>query len=228
MVTVGELLPKFCTELQDLISAAGRADLVDQVRTLPIVGRCTCGEFNCAHFYTAEPPTKSYGAGHSNLILSADVGFMAVDLLHNAIVAVEVLDRPEVKAQLDGALPLSRNAPAAPCLACPACGFLTVPETSYGTYSICELCGWEDDGVQLANPACGGGANRESLVEAQRAALARVPLGVAESAGICRSLSWRPLTAFEVARATAERDQRYWMNPAVVEVSECYWLRAGG
>jgi len=211
MVTVGELLPKFCTELQDLISAAGRADLVDQVRTLPIVGRCTCGEFNCAHFYTAEPPTKSYGAGHSNLILSADVGFMAVDLLHN---------RPEVKAQLDGALPLSRNAPAAPCLACPACGFLTVPETSYGTYSICELCGWEDDGVQLANPACGGGANRESLVEAQRAALARVPLGVAESAGICRSLSWRPLTAFEVARATAERDQRYWMNPAVVEVSE--------
>ena len=68
MVTVGELLPKFCTELQDLISSAGRADLVDQVRTLPIVGLCTCGEFNCAHFYTAQPPTKSCGAGHSNLL----------------------------------------------------------------------------------------------------------------------------------------------------------------
>ena len=102
-----------------------------------------------------------------------------------------------------------------------------MPETSYGTYNICEVCGWEDDGVQLATPACGGGANKESLVEAQLAALARVPFGMAESAGICRSRSWRPLSASEVSRATVERDQRYWMNPAVVEVSECYWLRAG-
>jgi hypothetical protein len=227
MATVGELLPKFCTELQDLISSAGRADLVDQVGKLPIVSRCTCGKHNCAHFYTAQPPTKSYGVGHSNLLLKADVGFVALDLLHDAIVAIEVLDRPDVKGPLDAALPLSGNTLPAPCLACPACGFLTVPETSYGSYNICEVCGWEDDGVQLSNPACGGGANRESLIEAQLAALTRVPVGVSETAGICRSPVWRPLTAPEVARSTAERDQRYWMNPAVVELSECYWLKNG-
>jgi Cysteine-rich CPCC len=35
------------------------------------------------------------------------------------------------------------------------------PEGAYGSYVICDVCGWEDDQVQLANPACGGGANSE-------------------------------------------------------------------
>ena len=55
-------------------------------------------------------------------------------------------------------------------LPCPACGFLTLGGT-YGSYVICPVCGWEDDQLQLANPASGGGANSESLVEAQADAL---------------------------------------------------------
>ena len=224
MTTVGEFFPRFCEELQDLISSAGRSDLVDQVRTLPVVSRCTCGESKCAHFYTAESPAGSYGAGHSRVLLEPDSGFVALDLLNETIVGVEVLDRPDVKEHLDTAFPLP-NADRSTGLACPACGFLTVPGSSYGSYKIREFCDWEDDDVQLGNPACGGGANQESLMEAQYAALARYPLETCETAGIRRSLMWRPLEAAEVALATAQRDQRCWMNPGVNAPSESYWFK---
>lgn len=225
MATIGELLPKFCTELQDLISFAGRNDLVDQVRGLTLVSRCTCGDRSCAHFYTIEPPQGSYGPGHSNILLGADVGFVALDVVHDIIVAVEVLDRPDVKELLDAAMPLS-NARCAPCLPCPACGFVTVPDATYGSYNICEVCGWEDDGLQLANPACGGGANRASLLEAQLAALDRFPVDVAEVEGIRRSAAWRPFGASEVALALEQRDQKPWMNSAIIDVTECYWRKS--
>jgi hypothetical protein len=110
-------------------------------------------------------------------------------------------------------------------LPCPACGFLTVPDATYGSYNICQLCGWEDDGVQLANPACSGGANRESLIEAQARALGRFPLSTSETAGIGRSSSWRPLSESEQGVAHAQRVEKYWMNHAIVELAECYWMR---
>jgi len=109
MPTIGELFPRFCVELQDLASSAGRPDLAGQIPTLPIVGRCTCGESNCAHFYTAPPPTAAYGPGHSCLALEPDCGLLVLDLVNDAIVAVEVLDRPDVKSLLDAALPLANT-----------------------------------------------------------------------------------------------------------------------
>lgn len=48
---------------------------------------------------------------------------------------------------------------------CPCCGFETISEI--GTYEICEVCNWEDDPIQSANPDYRGGANEESLSEAQ-------------------------------------------------------------
>lgn len=111
--------------------------------------------------------------------------------------------------------------------ACPACGFRTVPEPFYGTYHICHLCGWEDDAVQLANPACGGGANPESLIEAQRAALAEYPLSCREAHDHVRDLAWRPLDADEVLVAESERDELYWKNKADLDLSAAYWLRTG-
>ncbi|WP_084166919.1 CPCC family cysteine-rich protein [Paraburkholderia caledonica] len=48
---------------------------------------------------------------------------------------------------------------------CPCCGHLTLHEL--GAYEICEVCGWEDDPVQSADPAYAGGANSSSLNEAQ-------------------------------------------------------------
>jgi uncharacterized Zn finger protein (UPF0148 family) len=50
--------------------------------------------------------------------------------------------------------------------ACPACGF-RVFARGYGSYEVCPICDWEDDGVQLANPTSGGGANAESLADMQ-------------------------------------------------------------
>lgn len=44
---------------------------------------------------------------------------------------------------------------------CPCCGLCTISEP--GTYEICNVCGWEDDPVQSAEPDYAGGANSESL-----------------------------------------------------------------
>ena len=50
---------------------------------------------------------------------------------------------------------------------CPCCGQPTITEV--GCYEICELCGWEDDPVQSANPNYPGGANQNSLLQARYA-----------------------------------------------------------
>jgi hypothetical protein len=51
---------------------------------------------------------------------------------------------------------------------CPCCGYL-VFEQPPGSSDICPICFWEDDLSQLRFPTAGGGANRPSLLEAQRA-----------------------------------------------------------
>ncbi len=49
---------------------------------------------------------------------------------------------------------------------CPCCGFRTLHEFP-GSYEICKVCFWEDDPVQLLDPAYRGGANTLSLKESQ-------------------------------------------------------------
>ena len=46
---------------------------------------------------------------------------------------------------------------------CPVCGRTVFEQV--GKYEICEVCGWEDDPVQLADPDFAGGANKLSLNE---------------------------------------------------------------
>lgn len=48
---------------------------------------------------------------------------------------------------------------------CVCCGYITVDEP--GSYDICPVCNWEDDISQLRYPTIGGGANPNSLVDAQ-------------------------------------------------------------
>lgn len=110
-------------------------------------------------------------------------------------------------------------------LACPSCGFLTIEEEAYGTYTICEVCGWEDDQVQLANPVSGGGANSESLYESQLQALKNVPLEVKEYEGICRSLAWRPLNKKEVEEFSAQSKEKHWANKGILYEPEVYWVK---
>ena len=51
---------------------------------------------------------------------------------------------------------------------CPCCENYTLEEEPPGTYEICRICYWEDDGVQYNNPDYKGGANEMSLNEAKK------------------------------------------------------------
>lgn len=51
---------------------------------------------------------------------------------------------------------------------CPCCGYKTLDEEPPGTYDICSICFWEDDGVQQSDPDYDGGANNPSLRQAQK------------------------------------------------------------
>jgi hypothetical protein len=105
---------------------------------------------------------------------------------------------------------------------CPCCGFLTL-EGEYGSYAICPLCDWEDDGVQLANPTSEGGANKESLVQAQAAAVEKYPVHVQLAGSFRRSTSWRPLLPSEIEAFNREKESKHWHKAAVLAENEAYW-----
>lgn len=50
---------------------------------------------------------------------------------------------------------------------CPCCGYQTLDLEPPGTFTICELCDWEDDSVQFSDPDYEGGANGYSLRQSQ-------------------------------------------------------------
>ena len=51
---------------------------------------------------------------------------------------------------------------------CPCCTYLTLTEFSSSSYEICPVCYWENDDLQETNSNLRGGANKESLKEAQK------------------------------------------------------------
>lgn len=51
---------------------------------------------------------------------------------------------------------------------CPCMGYKTLDEEPTDTYEICNICFWEDDGVQYRDPYYEGGANEISLRQAQQ------------------------------------------------------------
>jgi hypothetical protein len=102
--TLGELMPVFAAELEELLRHAGRAELVPQVRGLAVLDRCGCGGDSCAYFYT-RPKAVGLEGPICSLPLAPAKGMVVLDLLRPRIVAVEVLDRPDVKQLLDRCLP---------------------------------------------------------------------------------------------------------------------------
>lgn len=57
---------------------------------------------------------------------------------------------------------------------CPCCGYRTLDFEPPGTYDICPICFWEDDGIQFKDPDYVGGANQsDSLRITQRRFLNR-------------------------------------------------------
>ena len=84
---------------------------------------------------------------------------------------------------------------------CPCCGYL-VFEAPPGSDEFCPVCGWQDDLSQLRFAKLAGGANRPSLIEAQRhnATLGTSdpprPPESAAAIGLPRNSDWRPIDPF--------------------------------
>jgi hypothetical protein len=109
---------------------------------------------------------------------------------------------------------------------CPACGFLVFDEPP-GSYAICDVCGWEDDHVQLAHPTMRGGANRTSLLEWQRDLLTRIPARLAEHKGFRRDPTWRPLMDQDCTpEKPAPTDGLAYFHAAAAESPTYYWHRS--
>lgn len=102
---VADALPDFATELTSALCQQGATDLALQVRTLPLIDRCRCGDDFCATFYTAPRQAGAYGAGHENVEVEATIGMTILDVVHGKICCVEVLYRPDVQQALLAVLP---------------------------------------------------------------------------------------------------------------------------
>jgi hypothetical protein len=110
-------------------------------------------------------------------------------------------------------------------LPCPSCGFETVADGVYGTYVICEICNWEDDQMQLANPFSSGGANSLSLYESQIRTLKKFPIDVKEVDGFSRNARWQPLNEMDKQKFTTGVDENCWVNKGTIDEHETYWVQ---
>lgn len=106
---------------------------------------------------------------------------------------------------------------------CPSCGFLMFNEPP-GSYSICSICGWEDDHVQLRFPAMRGGANKESLYEAQQIWIKKIPLEIQEYEWRVRDKDWSPLKLEECSSRIPTTGLEYF-NAAAEEPPPYYWQK---
>lgn len=105
-----------------------------------------------------------------------------------------------------------------PRCTCPACGFVVFTQAP-GSYELCPVCNWENDGVQYADPNYRGGANAESLIDAHAASVRRFPGEVRRLGELRRDPWWRLLVADEVAAGadavppwTDDGGAPYWMR----------------
>lgn len=112
---------------------------------------------------------------------------------------------------------------------CACCGFNTLEDKGY--YEICEICFWEDDHVQEADPWLDCGANAVSLFEAQQN---YKKYGAMEKRFIDevraiepsdeKNPEWRPLNEADKARATTPREIETNFNSGKSD-SYNYWER---
>lgn len=87
-----------------------------------------------------------------------------------------------------------------------------------GSYEICEICDWEDDEVQQRWPGHRGGANQESLCEAQAEFVRRRGSDIQIVQGVRRHRAWRPLHPDECVQDSQDPDREpfvyYWDRDA--------------
>lgn len=97
-------LPKFYAEVEQLLTATGRTDLVQQLPTLKLARRCPCGQRDCATFYLSGGPQLN--AVERNIIgihggetfdLDAERGMVVADVDNfGRLKGIEILNRDDV------------------------------------------------------------------------------------------------------------------------------------
>lgn len=102
-----DILPAFASELRQLLIEQDEPELAAQVPSLAIFDRCRCGDdICCGTFYSRPKPQGGFGPGHRNVRLFPDDGALLIlDVVAGNIVAVETLDRPEIREELLRLLP---------------------------------------------------------------------------------------------------------------------------
>jgi alpha-N-acetylglucosamine transferase len=113
-------------------------------------------------------------------------------------------------------------------LACPVCGYLTNNDIAYGGFEICPLCDWEDDALQMCNPASCGGANAESLIQLQKI-FAESVKGLDDNnskfKGYEKDPTWRRFTTEEINLAERDTAENAFKNKCNNNPEDVYWKR---
>ncbi|WP_333774507.1 CPCC family cysteine-rich protein [Streptomyces sp. IBSBF 3136] len=110
---------------------------------------------------------------------------------------------------------------------CPCCGYLVLDEGP-GCYEICRICRWEDDPGQLRLPWLSDGANKTSLIDAQRSFEKtgasdprRRSWASAPQAPDKREPGWRPFDVTLDGGPDAKTESAYWPP----DRTTLYWWR---
>ena len=90
-----ERAPAFAEELEEVLRAARRPELADQVPGLRITALCQCEVEGCASFSTVLPMKRWFRRG-----AHVPAGDLVVNTIDGEIAFVEALDRPDVRAAL--------------------------------------------------------------------------------------------------------------------------------
>jgi hypothetical protein len=92
---VWDVLPGLAAELERSLAELGRPELARQVGSLRIWSVCPCEVEGCGSFFTALPMKRWFRRGKE-----IPVGDLIVNTIDGDIVFVEVLGRPDVRAEL--------------------------------------------------------------------------------------------------------------------------------
>jgi hypothetical protein len=106
-----------------------------------------------------------------------------------------------------------------PVWPCPVCGYRVFGNPP-GSYEICDVCGWEDDAIQIRHPRMRGGANGGSIFDyQQRRADWRAPGDAA------RDPDWRPLSRDEAALPSGQEGEVDYRLEYYHGADPYYWRR---
>ncbi|MEU0938755.1 hypothetical protein [Embleya sp. NPDC005971] len=99
---LAEALPELHSELLRLLHVAAEHSLADDLHGVEFHDWCDCGDDFCQGFRTVPDREIFYGPGHRMVCLLGedDHAMINLDVVHGSVVYIEILYRPQLKAQL--------------------------------------------------------------------------------------------------------------------------------